>query len=43
MTSPCTSTRKDYDAFLSKVAALPGLTSMTPDAEGLVAYKVEDA
>ncbi len=43
MTSPCTSTRKDYEAFLSKVADQTGLTSLTPDAEGLVAYKVDDA
>lgn len=43
MTSPCTSTRKDYDAFLAKVAALTGLGSLTPDAGGLVAYKVDDA
>ena len=43
MNSPCTSTRKDYDAFLAKVAARTGLAEMTPDAEGLVAYKVDDA
>ena len=42
MTSPCTSTRKDYDAFLAKVAKLTGLDSLTPDAGGLVAYKVDD-
>ena len=43
MNSPCTSTRKDYDAFLAKVAVRTGLAEMTPDAEGLVAYKVDDA
>ena len=43
MTSPCTSTRKDYDAFLAKVAAQTGLDSLVPDAGGLVAYKVDDA
>ena len=43
MTSPCTSTQKDYEAFLSKVAAQTGLTTLTPDADGLVAYKVDDA
>ena len=43
MTSPCTSTRKDYDAFLAKVAAQTGLDALVPDAGGLVAYKVDDA
>lgn len=43
MTSPCTSTRKDYDAFLAKVVAQTGLDSLVPDAGGLVAYKVDDA
>ncbi len=42
MTSPCTSTRKDYDAFLAKVAKLTGLESLAPDAGGLVSYKVDD-
>lgn len=42
MTSPCTSTRKDYDAFLAKVAKLTGLDTLQPDAGGLVAYKVDD-
>ena len=43
MTSPCTSSRQDYDAFLAKVAAQTGLAALTPDADGLVAYKVDDA
>lgn len=42
MTSPCTSTRQDYDAFLAKVAARTGLDVLTPDADGLVSYKVDD-
>lgn len=43
MTSPCTSSRQDYDAFLAKVAAQTGLAALTPDADGLVSYKVDDA